>query len=250
MSWLFSQALVEEFSAVTCLDGDASAQSSSTPTPAAFFWPGKTTEHSRLSRFGMTSEPLMDAHGEALLMWFLEVSRARTSVWLGRVTDSMASAPAFGQRWLGSLAKYDHDSRSWRTPQLSLAGDLGVYSETWPRWGWMRDGECWERTTPELPTCATEFGLWPTPCATDNSDRKPSASMHETKRGTFKHKAANGVLSQVRLSQVVRHKSPPSDGRLNPEWVEWLMGWPIGQTALKPLETDKFREWQQQHGPC
>jgi hypothetical protein len=28
-------------------------------------------------------------------------------------------------------------------------------------------------------------------------------------------------------------------GQLNPLWVEWLMGWPLGWTALKPLETDR-----------
>lgn len=38
-----------------------------------------------------------------------------------------------------------------------------------------------------------------------------------------------------------------ADGQLNPEWVEWLMGWPIGWTDLKPLEMARFREWQQQH---
>jgi hypothetical protein len=36
-------------------------------------------------------------------------------------------------------------------------------------------------------------------------------------------------------------------GQLNPSWVEWLMGWPIGWTDLKPLETDKFRNVQQWH---
>ena len=36
-------------------------------------------------------------------------------------------------------------------------------------------------------------------------------------------------------------------GPLNPNWVEWLMGWPIGWTDLKPLETDRFQSWQQQH---
>jgi len=29
-------------------------------------------------------------------------------------------------------------------------------------------------------------------------------------------------------------------GKLNPMWVEWLMGWPLAWTDLKPLETDKF----------
>jgi DNA (cytosine-5)-methyltransferase 1 len=36
-------------------------------------------------------------------------------------------------------------------------------------------------------------------------------------------------------------------GTLNPTWVEWLMGWPLEWTDLKPLEMDKFRQWRQQH---
>ena len=36
-------------------------------------------------------------------------------------------------------------------------------------------------------------------------------------------------------------------GKLNPEWVEWLMGWPIGWTELKPLAMDRWQQWQQQH---
>jgi hypothetical protein len=35
---------------------------------------------------------------------------------------------------------------------------------------------------------------------------------------------------------------------LNPMWVEWLMGWPLGWTDLKPLETDKFQKWLDEHG--
>ena len=40
---------------------------------------------------------------------------------------------------------------------------------------------------------------------------------------------------------------PTKTARLNPNWVEWLMGWPIGWTDLKPLGMDKFRLWRQQH---
>ena len=39
-------------------------------------------------------------------------------------------------------------------------------------------------------------------------------------------------------------------GTLNPTWVEWLMGWPLEWTDLKPLAMDKFQQWQQQHGSC
>jgi site-specific DNA-cytosine methylase len=37
-------------------------------------------------------------------------------------------------------------------------------------------------------------------------------------------------------------------GALNPEWVEWLMGWPLGWTDLKPLAMGRFRQWWLQHG--
>lgn len=31
--------------------------------------------------------------------------------------------------------------------------------------------------------------------------------------------------------------------RLNPRWVEWLMGWPIGWTSLEPLDHHAFDRW-------
>lgn len=31
---------------------------------------------------------------------------------------------------------------------------------------------------------------------------------------------------------------------------EWIMGWPIGWTALEPLETDKLRQWFRSFGDC
>jgi len=35
---------------------------------------------------------------------------------------------------------------------------------------------------------------------------------------------------------------------LNPEWVEWLMGWPIGWTSLAPLPAESIKKWLQ--GDC
>jgi hypothetical protein len=37
-------------------------------------------------------------------------------------------------------------------------------------------------------------------------------------------------------------------GQLNPTWVEWLMGWPLGWTDCAVSATDKFRQWQRSHG--
>lgn len=32
-------------------------------------------------------------------------------------------------------------------------------------------------------------------------------------------------------------------GKLNPDWVEWLMGWPIGWTSTEPLPKTAVTEW-------
>lgn len=73
----------------------------------------------------------------------------------------------------------------------------------------------------------------------------PTPTCHDTKANiSLRQNHQNG------LGEVVHGglETPPTKtARLNPNWVEWLMGWPIGWTDLKPLATDKFRLWRQQH---
>lgn len=83
MSWLFSQALVEGYSADICSDGVPSAQLNVMPTPHKFWRNDKTIEFSNLSRFGLTLQLLTENRGKELLMLFLEDFRAKTSVLLG-----------------------------------------------------------------------------------------------------------------------------------------------------------------------
>jgi hypothetical protein len=70
MSWLFSQALVEEYLEDICLDGEPSAQLNGNHTQQAYCSPDKMTEYFRLSRFGMMFKPLTESRGEELLMSF------------------------------------------------------------------------------------------------------------------------------------------------------------------------------------
>jgi len=79
MSWLFSQALVEEYLEVSSLDGEQSAQLNGSHTQQAYCAPDKMTAFSKLSRFGMTYKPLTATHGEALLMSYLAAFHAKTS---------------------------------------------------------------------------------------------------------------------------------------------------------------------------
>ncbi len=168
MSWHFSRALVAAFSEADFWDGEPSAPSRSTLTAETYSWLDKTTDRLSRSRSGMTCEPLTVGHGAGVLMWCLEDSRVRTSA---PRTPSPKESPgreaASGLRWPASLAKYDPASSSWKTSQPSLLGDSASFSETWPRWGSMRSGACWERTMPELPTSEIDSGSWlATPTAT------------------------------------------------------------------------------------
>ena len=227
MSWLFSQVLVAEYSADICLDGAQSALWNGMPTQRASWLPDKTTDACRLSRSGMTFKPLTDTHGEAVLMWCLAAFPARTSPPQEKAQASSASDPACGWKWPESSVKWNPITSSWKTRQCSLLAGLDEFSETWPKWGMMRDGECWELMPQEPVIIAPESGYVPTPCASD-----------------YKGGARNGRDSEFKHWLKRRHgKSYP-----HPQRVEEMMMWPIGWTELAPLETARFHKWQLSHG--
>jgi hypothetical protein len=269
MSWLFSRALVEAFSAVTCSDGEPYAQLNVMPIAHPFWRNDKTMEFSRLSRFGLTYRVLTESHGEALLMSYLAAFHAKTSAAPATATDSMASEADCGPRWPGLFATFDPSTYGWKTAQCSLLADSDEFSETWPRWGAMRNGESFLRPTLTPLTYASAYGSgerFPTPIKNDAEKRgnlDPIRSyglaghvkMWPTATATASKGSSKASLTRKngkdRSNDRLDHAVMASDhGQLNPDWEEWLMGWPIGWTALRPLETDRFREWLQQHGNC
>ena len=239
MSWLFSQALVAGFSAVTCSAGAPSAPLNTTPTPQAYCSPDKMTECSRLSRFGMTFAPLMEDRGQELLMSFLEASRAKICLQSESGKGLKESEADYGKTWQGSLAKYCQNTSLWKTAQCSLFGGLETFSETWPRWGLMLNGECWAVMMLEAVTNENESGLWPTPRAC-NPGSRPNG------------KGGRVLAEEVAIAEGMKKRGEPGSaaGLISPEWVELLMGWPQGWTGLQPLEMAKFQEWQRWHSGC
>jgi len=237
MSWHCSQALVAEYSAENSSDGALSALSSETPMQRVFLPPDRTTAFSQPSLSGMTFEPLTDNRGEALLTWYLAASRAKTSAPPEPARESTVPGAVSGQKWRASFAKYIPDMSSWKTAQCSLLGDSDEFSETWPRWGSMRDGECWERTTPALIISETESGYWPTPQASDGMRARMKVESFQKV-----HADARGGRSY--LGRVLAHEFGLPQSA---EFTEWLMIWPEGWTDLRPLGTVRFREWLQQH---
>lgn len=260
----------------------------------------------------------------------LEPSTANLGVekWILSLEDSLVSHSAkqgskkektmkdtSGQISQESLAKYNHQSSSWKMSQMSLITLEPISLEIWPKWGIIRHGELFEHQTPthlingrdssqyrSIPTPTTmdchftsskrtvmveslERGLWrgvglkdfaqmfPTPTTKmrpcEGSIRLyrnqffagkltlQEASMMAGKDITKKHGKLpkmyptptardwkSGDASQKTLkknsrplNEVIKsNESQP--GQLNPNWVEWLMGWPIGWTDCEPVETE------------
>ncbi len=233
MSWLFSRALVVEFLPAVSSGGGPSAPLNTTATPQAFLSRDRTTD--AWSRFpsGMTCEPLTEDHGEAVLMSFLEAFPVRISVVQGGAQGLTEREAGSGERWQGSFAKYDPGMSSWRTHQCSLLGGFTEFSETWPKWGSMRSGACWERTMLVPTTRGKESGLLPTPM----KNLWPTPTAHNAKEcaAPSEHNRNTPTLSAQ------------AGGKLNPTWVAWLMGWPLGWTDLNASAMDKYQQWRQLH---
>ena len=261
MSWLYSRVLVEDSSVDISLDGEQCALWNGTHMQRASWLPAKMTDACLLSRSGMMYKPLTDDLGEELLMSYLEGFRARISQVQEREPVLTESEAGCGDTWQESLAKYDPSSSSWKTAHCLFQEDLPESSVTLPKWGMMQNGECWERTMSLPPTRGTGSGSWPTPTVDDSSNvtRRSGKFQSLTRRVMFPTPQANedaagtpnGKMQRMLGNcKEIRGKTAEewAGGTLNPNWVEWLMGWPIGWTDLNPLGMDKFQQWLDLHG--
>jgi hypothetical protein len=221
------------------------------------------TKFSRLSRFGMTFKPLTESRGEELLTLFRAGFHAKTYPQQEKAQELKAVDQVCGNTWHELSMKYDQDLHSWRTHLCLWDEALQWSSVTLPRWGMTVSGVLFQHPTAERPISAIGSGLWPTPTcnmvsggANHNSPQvlaknhginlagavqkwpTPMSTEHKANRQT-RENHQNGLTQAVLATET--------GGHLNPTWVEWLIGWPLGWTDLKPLGTGRFQLWQQQH---
>lgn len=219
MSLPSSQVLVEESLGASCSDGEPSVQLSVISTQHPFWHRDKTTDASRLSKFGLTYQHFQYTHPSAKKLLnasvkylrslsSLEDSHARTSQPPGKGRASTATAADYGLSSHESLARYDRQTSSWKTAQCSLLGDLEKFSETWPRWGIMLDGVCWAQTMLEHRTCEKESGFaqsWPTvSCSDATRGGRQTANM----TGVSLAQAMKSAWSTPTTMDTLPQKSP------------------------------------------
>jgi len=136
------------------------------------------------------------------------------------------------------------ESSSWPTPRNCSAMAATMTSET-------------AHNPKRFPNLETVVGRrqWPTPTTQDHIERKSTqqkpGSMHSVGLGDAVRKWATPTArdgkgasnyqrqsrNEADLTNQARAQDGVESGSLNPTWVEWLMGFPLGWTDLEDSET-------------
>jgi len=235
-------------------------------------WPLRWKRDHFLKRlFGLMCEPSMANLGVKKFLSSLEGSHVNLiqeqgNNWRIRIQEIC------GPTLPVSLARFDHTSYSWKMYQMSLSGHCPEFSKTFPKWGMMRRGVLWRLPKLEHHTKEHVGSYLPTPTASDGvrSNLTYGAGNLTLKGAVMKRKFATPTVmdsANMPMRKVAKEsleegnwrgidlktsaqlipkqnyptptaREPQVGGKLNPQWVEWLMGWPIGFTGFEHAETE------------
>ena len=123
--------------------------------------------------------------------------------------------------------------KQWPTPQAHKTTPSGeIVNADGTKWDGKSKPHSKTTGRPITTALADAVWMWPTPSAQQQQGGVQGLVGGSGHREKMKKAGHHEMLT----------------GSLNPNWVEWLMGWPVGWTDLKPLETDRFQQWRNSHG--
>jgi hypothetical protein len=202
-----------------------------------------------------TSQPLAQSHIQPTLFAVdfpaktspLQANKRASKKALGLVSFTNSSE---------SFAWHDHGMSCWKTSQRSLLTDWTSFSESWPRQGLMRNGHVFRQVLWEPAISATVGGLLPTPRSHRVMAARLEARQTEKRINRGQGPNLEEAIAWMLPTPTTRdHKGKQSPGHkergygallpdaliptgeatyLNPSFVEEMMGFPVGWTALKP----------------
>jgi hypothetical protein len=219
MSWLYSQALVEAYLGDNFSDGEQSVPLNGSHTQLAYLPPDTLVQTTKGTESGLWLTPtVMDGlparNPEALERQYQNNRK-------GRSTHST----------LREQVVYPPPKQMFPTPN-AWDGKRGPRSEEHLRT---------KKAQVTLVTAVAQLERenFPTPCATDYKGAGQTGQL----RDRLDYAAERGATK----NKTFMEPTVPG-GQLNPTWVEWLMGWTLGWTDLKPLAMDKSLSVPPQHG--
>lgn len=211
--------------------------------------------------------------GEQLSLWMSSVADTPANHSAQQENDeAQTTHDTYGLGYETRLAHYDPDTRFWKTSgDISLWGEQPSL-ESLPKSGMTRNGVLYQQPDWVRPIDEIASSLWPTPTAVTRP-MEGNVRMYRAKieAGEMTEAEANAILGksvweahskipamwptptfgklaggtggmqQIEAkylageitSEERRAMRAGNGGKLNPAWVEWLMGFPIGWTDLE-----------------
>ena len=137
--------------------------------------------------------------------------------------------------------------------QLMMDGSFEEYSGTFPKAGMSRSGVLYRLPTWGRRTSESASSSWPTPNTLDGNKARPPRLKKDQPRnpntpGSYWGDLKDRVMWPTPVGDDTGHRSQQYSqggtalsmtvgGQLNPTWVEWLMGFPLGWTDLEGSAT-------------
>ena len=200
------------------------------------------------------------------LTLFVEDSHVKTSQQQAKAKAlSMVTGLVFGGKCTDLSITYNQELQCWKTYPLCCGKTEActLSCMTWPQSGMMQSGQLYQQDNLVHPTYENVSLSLPTPTASDatvGNIMNENTKIVWTKNGTPRKVSKNGVSGSVGLARFVKLLPTPTanehkyrlkgnsqaskcleararrgelsgtKGRLNPEFVEWMMGFPEGWT--------------------
>jgi hypothetical protein len=182
--------------------------------------------------FRLTSETLYGTDTQnstkGIVTSFLRDSLANPSLSQENKPELTTPETCGRPQW-NAFVSYNHDLHCSKMYQLSFPLDISTrLSANLIKAGMTVDGIVYPLQDSLISVRDTGSGYWLRPVARDYKG--------------YTGRATKSICNQL------REIFPETSGAPHPEFLEKVMGWCIGWSALKPLEMDKFQSWLQQHG--
>lgn len=247
-----------------------------TDTLSPYFFQGNLKESCTELQSGMTCKRSLETCCRQLTL-SLEVSPARTSALREMVRVWKESVQDFSSKLSDLQKKLVRRLCSSKTSQQLELGDFVRSSEHLPKSGMTVAGRVYLPQALEPRTNAKDGSYLPTPTASTYGTQKTPGYHYRPSLETMARKnlwptplASDAVkMGHGNLSHVVKFATPQArdfrtgqasrwedpnrsrnlndqiGGQLNPTWVEWLMGYPLGHTELNALGIAWFQRKQE-----
>jgi hypothetical protein len=151
---------------------------------------------------------------------------------LGFAAGWSIPTPTPSDNWTGNLESSQQSEGSMHS--VTLPGFVARFPapSAWPT-PTGDDANNVTRASGDFQSLSREAQLWPTPATSQNY--KPVRPLAPSE--------ANGTHGTMLVGAVGDRHPDHIGGKLSATWVEWLMGIPLGFSALEPLAEGAYEEW-------